>query len=166
MAKKSKTQTGAAAAAASKSVVLPAFREKKPSSSQLSLTMPLARARKLAGDLYEAAGLAMWADAIESVSESRKNALIHLQDSICDAADFLRQAKATNPKHLQLFWVACMDDQGLPCTVPRFVTAMNEEEALQIWRDAFQDAVKGENGRCTPHAWPAPALAPTPRLHD
>jgi len=140
--------------------------EKKNRSSQLSLTMPLARARKLAGDLYEAAGLAMWAGAIDAASESRKSALVHLQDSICDAADFLRGAKATNPRHLQLFWVACMDDRGIPCTAPRFVTAANEEQALEIWRDAFLDAAKGKNGRCRPQAWPAPPLAPTPRLHD
>ncbi len=38
---------------------------KKRGSSVLGLTMPLARARKLAGDLYEAAGLALWAEAIE-----------------------------------------------------------------------------------------------------
>jgi hypothetical protein len=140
--------------------------KKNRSSSQLSLTMPLARARKLAGDLYEAAGLAMWAGAIDSASESRKAALVHLQDSICDAADFLRGAKATNPHHLQLFWVACLNDEGLPCAEPRFVTAANEQQALEIWRDAFKDAGKGENRRCAPRAWPAPALAPTPRLHD
>lgn len=151
MAKKSKSPKSAAAAT-----------PKKRSSSRLSLTMPLARARRIAGDLYEAAGLALWAEAIESVGEPRKSELIHLQDSICDAADFLREAKATNPRHLQLFWVACLDRDGLPATPPRFITAVNEEEALAIWREAF----KGEYGRRRPRAFLAPTRADAPGLHE
>lgn len=164
MAKKSKTRTGAAATP--KKSAAPRARtdaaKKKRASSQLSLTMPLARARKIAGDLYEAAGLAMWADAIETAAEPKKADLIQFQDSICDAADFLRQAKATNPKHLRLFLVACLDRHGLPSTPPKFVTAASEEEALAIWREAF----KGEYGRRRPHAWPAPELASAPGLHE
>jgi hypothetical protein len=135
---------------------------KKRQSGGLSLTMPLARARKLAGDLYEAASLAFWSEAIETSTEPKKSELILLQDSVCDAADFLRDAKATNPRHLQLFWVACLDRHGLPSTMPCFVTAASEEEALTIWRDAF----KGEFGRRRPHAWPVPARAGAPGLHE
>jgi hypothetical protein len=165
MAKKSKTRTSAAPATPKKARAAPARidrEKKKRASSRLSLTMPLARARKLAGDLYEAAGLAMWANEIEPAAEPKKSDLIQLQDSICEAADFLREAKATNPKHLQLFWVACLDRHGLPSTTPRFITAATEEDALAIWREAF----KGEYGRRRPHAWPAPALAAAPGLHD
>lgn len=168
MAKKSKAQSGAAAkkngAAAKKtrSSVLPGTEKKKRASSKLSLPLPLARARKLAGDLYEAAGLALWTEAIEAAAEPRKSDLIQLQDSICDAADFLREAKATNPKHLQLFLVACLDRHGLPSTPPRFITAADEDEALAIWRTAF----KGEYGRRRPHAWPVPALGSAPGLHE
>jgi hypothetical protein len=134
---------------------------KKRSASRLSLTIPLARARKLAGDLYEAAGLAFWTEAIEAAAEQKKTELINLQDSVCEAADFLREAKATNPKHMQLFWVACFDRHGLPSTAPCFITAADEEEALALWRDAF----KGEYGRRRPHALPVPTLADAPGLH-
>jgi cytochrome c553 len=160
MAKKTKTKTSdkAAPRAALKKSRAP----KKRASSALSLTMPLARARKLAGDLYEAAGLAFWAEAIETAGPPRKKALVHLQDSVCEAADFLRAAKATNPKHLQLFCVACHDRDGLPTTMPRFVTAASEEEALAIWRKAF----KGEYGHQRPRARPVPALAAAPELHE
>lgn len=160
MAKKSKARTSAASAATKAGAAKP--EKKKRASSQLSLTMPLARARKLAGDLYEAAGLAMWAEEIESAAEPKKSGLVQLQDSICDAADFLREAKATNPRHLQLFLVACLDRHGLPSTTPRFITAADEDDALAIWREAF----KGEYGRRRPHAWPAPALAAAPGMHD
>ena len=135
---------------------------KKRGSSVLGLTLPLARARKLAGDLYEAAGLALWAEAIESAEEAKRSALIHLQDSVCEAADFLREAKATNPKHLHLYWVACLDLDGLPTTNPRFVTAASEKEALAIWRMAF----KGEYGRRRPRAQLVPALAAAPGMHE
>jgi hypothetical protein len=150
--KKSDVKKGAAKKAAAK----------KRSSAGLTLSLPLARARKLAGDLYEAAGLVFWADAIASAEEPRKSGLVQLQDSICDAADFLREAKASNPRHLQLFWVACLDRNGLPSTTPRFVTAATEEEALALWREAY----KGEYGRRRPHAWPVPALAPAPGVHE
>lgn len=135
---------------------------KKRSAGGLNLFLPLAKARKLAGDLYEAAGLALWTEAIASAEEPKKSGLVQLQDSICDAADFLREAKASNPRHLRLFWVACLDRHGLPSTTPRFVTAATEEEALAIWREAF----KGEYGRRRPHAWPVPALASAPGVHE
>ena len=134
----------------------------KKRASSLSLTMPLARARKLAGDLYEAAGLALWTEAVEAAAEPKKSELVQLQDSICDAADFLREAKASNPRHLLLFWVACLDRNGLPATAPRFITAADEKEALESWREAF----KGEYGRRRPRAWPVPTLAAAPGLHE
>ncbi|WP_296709218.1 hypothetical protein [Rhodoblastus sp.] len=151
-AKKSVVKKGAAKKAAAK----------KRSSGGLNLSLPLAKARKLAGDLYEAAGLALWTEAIASAEEPKKSGLVQLQDSICDAADFLREAKASNPQRLHLFWVACLDRHGLPSTKPRFVTAATEEEALAIWREAF----KGEYGRRRPHAWPVPELASAPGVHD
>ncbi len=169
MAKKTKTPKNAAPQArkkplAAKKRETAKKREapKKRASSVLGLTMPLARARKLAGDLYEAAGLALWAEAIETGDESKQTALAHLQDSICEAADFLREAKATNPRRLHLYWVACLDRDGLPTTEPRFVTAASEKEALAIWRKAF----KGEYGRRRPRAALVPALAAAPGLHE
>jgi hypothetical protein len=135
---------------------------KKRGSSVLGLALPLARARKLAGDLYEAAGLALWAEAIESADEPKRSALVNLQDSVCEAADFLRKARATNPKHLQIYCVACQGSDGLPTTEPRFVTAASEKEALAIWRTAF----KGEFGRRRPRAHLVPALAAAPGLHE
>ena len=135
---------------------------KKRAASRLSLSLPLARARKLAGDLYEAAGLALWAEAIETAAEPNKTELVALQESICEAADFLRDAKAANPRHLQLFWVACLDRSGLPSTTPHFVTAASEEDALAICRDRF----KKEFGRRRPHAFPVPPLADAPGPHE
>ena len=135
---------------------------KKRGSNVLGLTLPLARARKLAGDLYEAAGLALWAEAIESAEEAKRSALVHLQDSLCEAADLLREAKATNPKHLHLYWVACLDRDGLPTANPRFVTAASEKEALAVWRKAF----KGEFGRRRPRAQLVPSLAAVPGVHE
>jgi hypothetical protein len=134
----------------------------KRAASRLILAMPLARARKLAGDLYEAAGLALWADAIETAPEPKKSDLIALQDAICDAADFLREARATNPKHLQLFMIACIDRKGVPATAPRFVTAAGEEEALEIAREAF----RSEFGRRRLHAFAVPSLAAAPGPHE
>jgi hypothetical protein len=127
-----------------------------------ALTAPLARARKLSGDLYQAAGLAIWAEAVEAAPEPERAVLMQLQDAICDAADLLRDARATNPKHLRLYWVACFDREGLPATPPRFITAADEDEALQIFRAAF----KGEFGRRKPRAQLVPALAEKPALHD
>lgn len=169
MAKKTKTSKSAARPTRKKSQT-PKKRQtakkqdgpKKRASSVLGLTMPLARARKLAGDLYEAAGLALWAEAIETVEEPKKSGLVHLQDSLCEAADFLREAKATNPKRLQLYWVACLDRDGLPTTDPRFITAASEKEALAIWRKAF----KGAYGRRRPRAQLVPTLAAAPGLHE
>jgi hypothetical protein len=129
---------------------------------RISVTAPLAKARKLSGDLYQAAGLALWDEAVEAAQEPDRTVLIELQDAICDAADLLREARATNPKHLQLYWVACFDREGLPATPPRFITAAGEDEALEIFRLAF----KGEFGRRKPRAHLAPALADKPTLHD
>jgi hypothetical protein len=139
---------------------------KRPSGNRpagrISLTAPLTRARKLSGDLYQSAGLAIWAQAVEAAPEPERAVLIQLQDAICDAADLLRDARATNPKHLQLYWVACFDREGLPATPPRFITAADENEALQIFRAAF----KGEFGRRQPRVQPVPALAEKPALHE
>jgi hypothetical protein len=127
---------------------------------RIALTAPLAKARKLSGDLYQSAALSIWAAAIEAAPEPERAVLIQLQDAICDAADLLRDARATNPKHLQLYWVACFDRDGLPATPPHFVAAASEEEALDIWRTAF----KGEYGRRKPKARLVPKLGETPGL--
>ena len=84
------------------------------------------------------------------------------RNSVCEAADFLRKAKATNPRRLQLYCVACLDRDGLPTTEPRFVSAASEKEALAIWRKAF----KGEYGHHRPRAKLVPALATAPGLHE
>jgi hypothetical protein len=133
---------------------------KKRSATHLALPLPLARARKLAGDLYESAGLALWAEAIEKAPEPERATLIQLQDAICEAADLLKSAKATNPKHLHVYLVACFDRDDLPITPPSFVTAASDEEALKIWRAAF----KGTYGRRKPKARLVPALGETPGL--
>ncbi len=127
---------------------------------RIALTAPLAKARKLSGDLYQSATLSIWAAAIEAAAEPERAVLIQLQDAICDAADLLRDARATNPKHLQLYWVACFDRDGLPATPPRFITATGEDEALEIFRAAF----KSEIGRRKPRARLVPKLAETPGL--
>lgn len=150
---------------------------KKRASNGLNLTLPLARARKLAGDLYEAASLKLWAEALDRADaardEERKADLIRLQDSICDAGDFLRAAKANNPRHLRLF---CIEDDG----ARRFVTAADETEALKIFRAAKKmttgikravgEAEKSEAGPPArvrrPRIFAVPTLAATPRLHD
>ena len=133
---------------------------KKRTATHLALPLPLARARKLSGDLYESAGLALWAEAIEKAPEPERVTLIQLQDAICEAADLLKLAKATNPKHLHLYLVACFDRDDLPITPPSFVTAASEVEALEIWRVAF----KGTYGRRKPRARLVPALGETPGL--
>ncbi|WP_298428278.1 hypothetical protein [Rhodoblastus sp.] len=160
--KKKAAPKKAAAPMKERAVAKPTPAKKKRASAGLNLTMPLSRARRLAGDLYEAAGLAFWAEAIEAAAEPKRSDLVQLQDSICEAGDFLRTAKPHNPKHLKLFWVACLNREGLPATTPRFVSAADEEEALEIWREAF----KGEYGRRRPHAWPVPGLFDTPGLHE
>lgn len=149
---------------------------KKRASNGLNLTLPLARARKLAGDLYEAAGLKLWADALETAHDDKKTDLIRLQDAICDAGDFLRSAKANNPRHLKLF---CIEDEG----APRFVTAADETEALRVFRAAGKPpgpkgsiklankAVGQQDGDAPtrvrrPKIFAVPTLAPSPRLHD
>ena len=125
MAKKSKIQQGLGEGAAAKkrapkkataSVKKPGSVGKKRPATHLALALPLAKARKLSGDLYEAAGLALWAEAIEKAQEPERATLIQLQDAICDAADLLKLAKATNPKHLHLYLVACFDRDDLPIT--------------------------------------------------
>jgi hypothetical protein len=133
---------------------------KKRTATHLALPLPLARARKLSGDLYESAGLALWAEAIEKAPEPERATLIQLQDAICEAADLLKLAKATNPRHLHLYLVACFDRDDLPITPPSFITAASEVEALEIWRAAF----KGTYGRRKPRARLVPALGETPGL--
>jgi hypothetical protein len=159
-AKKSAATSAAKAARAARTAKKADGRKK--STSHLALSLPLAKARKLAGDLYQAAGLALWAEAIESAREPERGLLIQLQDAVCDVADLLREARATNPKHLKLYWVACLDREGLPTTPPHFVTATNEEEAVEIFRAAFKDEI----GRRKPRARLAPTLAEQPQLHD
>jgi len=149
IAAKAKAVTKPKGAAKSKSVAKPR------SAAHLQLSMPMARARKLAGDLYQSAGLNLWSEAIEQAVEPERATLIHLQDAICDAADFLKTAKSANPKKLKQFWIACFDRQGLPTTKPAFVTAANEEQALEIWRETF----KGEFGVRKPRAHLVPDLA-------
>ncbi len=145
-----------AARAAKKS----ASAKKKRVAGRIALTAPLAKARKLSADLYQSAALSIWAAAIEAAAEPERAVLIELQDAICDAADLLRDARATNPKHLQLYWVACFDREGLPATPPHFVTATDEYAALEIFRTAF----KSEIGRRKPRARLVPKLGETPGL--
>jgi hypothetical protein len=135
---------------------------KKRVAGQLALTLPLARARKLAGDLYQSAGLAFWAEAIDRAQEPERDVLIHLQDAVCDVADLLKEARSTNPRHLRLYWVASFDRDGVPATPPRFITAGDEDEALKIFGTAF----KGEVGRRKPRAKLVPLLAEQPQPHD
>jgi hypothetical protein len=151
MAKKNKSSTPAPAAA----------KPEKRVAAKLTLTLPLARARKLSGDLYEAAGLRLWAEAIDAAAPDARETLIQLQDALCDAGDLFKEAKATNPKHLALFLVACFDRDGLPATPPHYVTAASEDEALAIWKAAF----KGEYGRRKPRAERVPERAESSGLH-
>ncbi len=170
MAKKSKMRGGkptapaAALEAAGKKPAAAGKRaaRKKPAAGALSLTLPLARARKLAGDLYQAAGHGIWAEALDKATSESREQLIHLQDAICDAGDILREAKAGNPKHLGLYMVACYDRDGLPATPPRFVTAASADKALEIWKAAFA----GEYGRRKPRAEKVPERGEAPGLHE
>lgn len=132
---------------------------KKRASNGLNLTLPLARARKLAGDLYEAAGLKIWAAAFDAADEAQKHELIRLQDAICDAGDFLRAAKANNPRHLRLF---CIEDDSLR----RFVTAADEAEALKIFREAQKNGAGDKRMARRPKITAVPTLGASPRLHD
>jgi hypothetical protein len=136
----------------------------KKRATHLKLPLPIARARKLSGDLYQSASLAIWSDAIERAPEPERATLIQLQDAICDAADLLKLAKATNPKNLRLFWVARFDRDNLPTapptTPPRFIAAASEEEALEIWRATFKD----EQGPGSPRARLVPELGEAPGL--
>lgn len=152
---KSKVSAKAKSAAKPKAAAKSRSATKPRSTAGLQLSIPMARARKLAGDLYQSAGLNLWSAAIEQAAEPERAALIHLQDAICDAADFLKTAKSANPKRLKQFWIACFDRKGLPTTKPAFVTAASEEEALEIWREAF----KGEYGVRKPRAHLVPDLA-------
>lgn len=158
MAKKSKARATGTRATPAKSAPL---KQKKRVAGKLTLTLPLARARKLAGDLYEAAGLRLWAEAIEAATPEARDGLIQLQDAICDAGDLLKQAKASNPKHLSMFMVACCERDGLPATPPQFITASDEDEAIAIWKAAF----KGEFGRRKPRAQKIPERGDQPGLH-
>lgn len=134
---------------------------KKRAAGLLALALPQSRARKLAGDLYQSAGLALWARAIEAAPASEREILVRLQDAICDVADLLKEARSTNPKHLQLYCVASFERDGLPAT-PRFVTASGADEALEI----FKSAHKGEAGWRKARAQLVPVLAAEPQLHD
>ncbi len=134
---------------------------KKKAAGQLTLTLSLSRARKLAGDLYQSATLAFWAEAIEAAPAAEREMLTQLQDAICDAADLLKQARSANPRHLNLYMIAFFDREGLPAT-PHFVSAAGEDEALEI----FKSAHKGEIGRRKPRARLVPLLAAEPQLHD
>jgi hypothetical protein len=120
---------------------------------RLALDLPVVRARKLAGDLYEAAGLAIWSEAIERAAESERAELTQLQDAICEAADLFKAAKLANPRHLTLYMVACFDREGIPDTPPRFITAPDEAAAVAIWKLAY----KGQYGRRKPRAVKIPA---------
>jgi len=158
MAKKSKARASGAPA-------IPAApappKQKKRVAGKLTLTLPLARARKLAGDLYQAAGLRWWTEAVEAAEPEAREELIALQDAVCDAGDLLKQARQSNPKHLHLFMVACFERDGLPGTPPQFVTAGSEDEAIEIWKAAF----KGEFGRRKPRAQKIPERGEKPGLH-
>ncbi|MBB4197040.1 hypothetical protein CCR94_23285 [Rhodoblastus sphagnicola] len=159
MAKKSKTRAPVAPATSDKPVVV--IKQKKRVSSKLALTLPLSRARKLASDLHQAAGLRLWAEAIEAAAPEVREELIQLQDAICDAGDLLKQAKSNNPKHLALFMVACCERDGRPATPPQFVTAASEDEAVAIWKAAF----KGQFGRRKPRAQRVPERGEEVGLH-
>ncbi|MCW2274253.1 hypothetical protein GJ654_07395 [Rhodoblastus acidophilus] len=159
MAKKSKARAPGARSTPEKSAPL---EQKKRVAGKLTLTLPLTRARKLAGDLYEAAGMRLWAEAMEAASPEAREELIQAQDAICDAGDLLKQAKQCNPKHLSLFMVACFERDGLPVTPPQFITASSEDEAIAIWKAAF----KGEFGRRKPRAQKIPERGDQPGLHS
>jgi hypothetical protein len=162
MANRSKAAQDRPAAAAPAKKKKLAAGGKKRLSSQLAMRLSQSRAHKIAGDLYEAAALDIWATAIEAAPEPRRAELIRLQDAICDAADHLREARSANPRHLRLYSVACFDRAGLPTTPPHFVAAANEAEALEIWRTAF----KGSYGRKTPHARLVPELGAAPGVRE
>jgi len=159
MAKKIKSRAPTAPATSEKPVVT--LKQKKRAAGRLTLSLPQARARKLAGDLYQAAGLRLWADAIEAASPEVRAELIQLQDAICDAGDLLKQAKSNNPKHLALYMVACFERDGLPATPPHFITAASEDEALAIFKAAF----KGAFGRRKPRATRVPDRGDEAGLH-
>lgn len=169
MAKKSKTRTDKPAATPARkpnsakqaAPVLKAGRKKRAAGG-LTLSLPLARARKLAGDLYEVAGLNLWAEALDAAEPSRREELVQLQDAVCDAGDLLKLARLSNPKHLQLFMVACYDRDGLPATPPRFVTAANAEDALTIWKAEY----KGKYGRRKPRVESVPERGDKAELHS
>ena len=140
---------------------------KKPSggkrtAGQLALTMPLARARRLAGDLYEAAGLAIWTEALERADEAAREEILALQEAVCEAADLFKEARSTNPHRLSLYLVACYDRDGLPDTPPHFVTAASGEDAIKLWKLANRDKF----GRRKPRAQKVPPRGDKPLLHD
>jgi hypothetical protein len=161
MAKNSKSRAPGPDANPDKSTAV--ARPKKRLAGKLSLTLPLSlsRARKLAGDLHQAAGLTLWADALETAAPEAHEVLVKLQDAICDAGDLLKMAKASNPKHLSLFMVACFERDGVPATPPQFVTAASEDEALAIWKAAF----RGKYGRRKPRAERIPDRGDQAGLH-
>lgn len=155
MAKKSKSRPTSGAAPAPKKTA--AKKRARKSAGGLALSISLAKARRLAGDLYEAAGNAVWGEAIERAAEPKRSQLIALQDAICDAADALGGAKTAsvgaNP--LRLY---CILGDDAPA---RFVTAATEAEALALWTAAFGDASPGQ-----PRIVLAPHPAEAPGLHE
>jgi hypothetical protein len=158
MAKKSKARPPGAQPTPQKSALV--AKQKKRVAGKLTLTLAPARARKLAGDLYQAAGLRLWAEAIEAAAPEVREELIQLQDAVCDAGDLLKEAKQSNPKNLSLFMVACFERDGLPVTPPQYVTATGEDEAIAIWKAAF----KGEFGRRKPRAQKVPERGDQPGM--
>ena len=134
---------------------------KKRAPGQLALFLPLSKARKLAGDLYQSASLAFWAEAIEKSSPAEREILVKLQDSVCDVADLLKEARSANPRRLHLYWVAFFDRDRLPASPPRFVTAASEAEALELFKAEFRDEI----GRRKPRAQLVPHLAEQAEIH-
>jgi hypothetical protein len=159
--RKQKSLLAAAAGAGELAKPKKALGGKKRASGHLALSVPLSKARKLAGDLYQTAGLAFWAEAIEKSPAAERETLIQLQDSICDAADLLKEARSANPRRLHLYWVASFDRDGLPASPPRFVTAAGEAEALVLFKAKFMDEI----GRRKPRAQLVPHLAEDSQLH-
>jgi hypothetical protein len=158
MPKKKQTSIGGAAGTpAAKKKAGRAKGARKP-----ALIMPLAVARRLAGDLYEAAGLDIWNGAMERADEARRAEITALQEAVCTAADLFKSAKSAPARRLRLFMVACFDRKGAPDTPPRFITASSEQEAVTIWKTA----AKNEFGRRKPRAVKIPDARETPGLHD
>jgi hypothetical protein len=152
MAKKTKTQIKPPSDGAAPKKAAAKKRARKAAGG-LSLSLSLAKARRLAGDLYEAAGHALWGEAIDAAQSPEREALIALQDAICDAADALGGVKALGLHPLRQYCIV------QPGSAPRFVTAATQEEALAMWKatgDAPGEAL----------VLPVPAPAATPQIQE